>query len=104
MENRLKSQAGNIEYRVREVRRYIVTRYGIGMAEGGFLQSSQHGEFDNFETAFAVGHALCRAEHERLGLGLSDERISYPKSDGPDYPIDPTDEARSVQNNRAVLG
>lgn len=84
----LKSRAGNIEYRVREVKRYIVTRYGIGMAKGGFLQSSQHGEFDNFETAYAVGYALCRAEQERLGWPLDDERISYPQPDSPDYPLE----------------
>jgi hypothetical protein len=68
-----------IEYRVRPVTRYIVTRFWS--ENGGDLNgagSSQHGEFDNADTAYQVGYALCAAEHERLGWPLSDERIRYP--------------------------
>lgn len=70
-----------IEYRVREVPRYIVTRYeeehtGDKCSAG----SSVHGEFDNFDTAYAVAYALCKAEHDKLGWPPGDERIQYPHS------------------------
>jgi hypothetical protein len=64
-----------IEYRVRPVTRYVVTRFEQTPNTGG---SSMHGEFDNADTAYAVGYALAKAEHERLGWPLSDERIRYP--------------------------
>jgi len=82
----LKSRAGDIEYKVREVKRYIVTRYGIGLGKGGFLQSSLHGEFDNWDTAYQVAYALCKKEHDDLGYAPDDTRIQYPNSHGPDYP------------------
>lgn len=66
-----------IEYRVRPVTRYIVTcfRNSPTGRTGGV---SQHGEFDNEETAYAVGYALARADHEREGWPLGDGRIRYP--------------------------
>jgi hypothetical protein len=71
-----------IEYRVRPVTRYIVTRYeaqsdGVVETDGG---STQHGEFDDFNTAYAVGYALAKAEHDRLGWPLDDPRMKYPES------------------------
>ena len=68
-----------IEYKVRPVTRYVVTRYESRGRAGG---SEQHGEFDNADTAFAVAYALCRAEHERLGWPVGDERIQYPQPVG----------------------
>lgn len=65
-----------IEYKVRPVTRYVVTRYERRGNAGG---SEQQGEFDNAATAYAVGYALCRAEHERLGWPVGDERIQYPE-------------------------
>lgn len=64
-----------IEYKVRIVSRYIVTRYEETEHTGS---SSVHGEFDNFDTAYAVAHALCKAEHDRLGWQIDDPRIRYP--------------------------
>lgn len=64
-----------IEYRVRPVTRYVVTRFEDNETHGG---SSQHGEFDNQDVAHEVAYALCRAEHERLGYPPGDERIQYP--------------------------
>jgi hypothetical protein len=32
--------------------------------------------------AYAVGYALCKAEHDRLGWPPADERIQYPKAVG----------------------
>lgn len=65
-----------IEYKVRPVTRYIVTRFE---REGARSLSGQQGEFDNAETAYDVAYALCRAEHERLGWPVGDERIQYPQ-------------------------
>lgn len=64
-----------IEYRVRPVTRYIVTRYEETERCSG---CSQHGEFDNPEVAYQVGYALCKAEHDRLGYPPDDMRIIYP--------------------------
>jgi len=69
------------EYRVRPVTRYIVTRWEgpddprVGCVNG----STTHGEYDNADTAYAVAHALCRAEHDRLGYPPGDPRIVYPE-------------------------
>jgi hypothetical protein len=68
-----------IEYRVRPVTRYIVTRYEEG--DGGRSgASTSHGEFDNPIMAFEVAYALCKAEHQRLGWPVDDQRILYPRS------------------------
>ena len=66
-----------IEWKVRPVTRYIVTRYESDNASTG--GSQQHGEFDNFETAYAVAYALCSKEHSDLGWPLDDMRIRYPQ-------------------------
>lgn len=66
---------GKIEYRVRPVTRYIVTRFEESERGGS---SGQLGEYDNNQVAFEVGYALCCAEHERLGWPPGDERIKYP--------------------------
>ena len=65
-----------IEYKVRPVTRYVVTRFESGAG------SAQQGEFDNADSAHAVAYALCRAEHERLGWPVGDERIQYPQLPG----------------------
>lgn len=67
--------AERIEYRVRMVPRYIVTRYHETENTGS---SEPRGEYDNSEVAYQVGYALCRAEHEKLGWPLGDDRIRYP--------------------------
>ena len=69
-----------VENRVREVKRYVVTRFEQSGREGS---SSVHGEFDNFDVAYQVGYALCKAEHDRLGYPPCDERIQYPLSTPP---------------------
>lgn len=69
-----------IEYRVRPVTRYIVTRWeGDNDPVAKSAASRQIGnEYANAETAYEVGYALCRAEHERLGWPTGDDRIKYP--------------------------
>lgn len=67
-----------IEYRVRPVTRYIVTRHHES-EDGRTGGSVGKGEFDNYDTAYAVAYALCKEEHHRLGYPLDDERIKYPE-------------------------
>lgn len=73
-----------VEYRVRPVTRHIVTRYACEAPDGASTSptgaSSQHGEFDNYDTAYAVAYALASAEHQRLGYPLDDMRIIYPQA------------------------
>jgi len=64
-----------IEYRVRPVTRFVVTRYEESDQCGG---SKVLGEYDNKEVAYGVGYALCKAEHDRLGYAPGDMRIIYP--------------------------
>lgn len=65
-----------IEYKIRKVERYIVTRYEAAERKAG---SQVFGEFDRADTAYEVAYALCRAEHDRLEWALDDERIRYPE-------------------------
>lgn len=69
---------GKIEYRVREVTHYIVTRY-YETSDGSTGGSEQKGEYDNRDIAHEVAYALCSEEHRRLGLPLDDDRIQYPR-------------------------
>jgi len=70
-----------IEYRVRPVTRYVITRFETsGPDENGRGSSgcSTKGEFDTEAVAYEVGYALCKAEHESKGWAPGDERILYP--------------------------
>jgi hypothetical protein len=74
-----------IEYRVRPVTRFIVTRFhSVSDDRGDSAGCEGKGEFDNADTAYAVAYALCKEEHERLGYPVADERIQYPQ-----HPNDP---------------
>lgn len=73
-----------IEYRVRPVTRYVVTRYEHN--EAGQSISSTAGEYDNAASAYDVGYALAKAEHDRLGWPPGDERIKYPDRLAPSVP------------------
>ncbi len=68
---------GKIQYRVIPVTRYHVTRYWEG-ADGSTGTSEGKGEYDSPDLAHEVAYALCRDEHQRLGLPPGDERIIYP--------------------------
>lgn len=74
-----------IEYRVRPVTRFIVTRYHEETdAEGrGCGGVSTIGEYHNESVAFDVGYACCKAEHDRLGWEPGDMRIIYPVNNVP---------------------
>ncbi len=73
-----------LEYRVRPVTRYVVTRYTNPSANEPNVACSGRtetkGEFDNQETAEAVAYALCKQEHESRGWPVDDRRICYPHS------------------------
>lgn len=64
-----------VEYRVRPVTRYIVTRFhDDGQSKG----VETKGEFPSHEAAYEIGYALAKEEHQRLGYPIGDERIQYP--------------------------
>ena len=69
-----------IEYRVRPVTRYVITRFeraDVGELERSSIRTL--GEYDNAEVAYEVAYALCKADHERLAWPLDDARIQYPR-------------------------
>jgi hypothetical protein len=69
-----------IEYRVKRVERFIVTRFE-GADDGAVAGSSirQIGnEFSNADVAYEVGYALARQEAEQNGYGPGDMRMIYP--------------------------
>lgn len=69
-----------IEYRVKAVIRYIVTRHEDDGANSNVRQIG--GEHDNGEVAYQVGYALARREAETQGYGPGDDRIQYPELPG----------------------
>ena len=69
-----------LEFRVRPVTRYIVTRYAKANGPGHDAMSLEcRGEYENADVAFEVGYALCKAEHDKLGWPPGDMRIQYPQ-------------------------
>lgn len=63
-----------VEYRVKPVTRYVVTRHEQTESGGG---CEGKGQFDNYETAYAVAYALCKHEHDKSGLPPT-EGFIYP--------------------------
>ena len=80
----------NIEYRVRPVTRYVVTRYE-NEGPQGTAGIRTLGEYDNQEVAQEVGYALCKAEHERIGWAPGDPRMTYPQMVPTPMSVPPTD-------------
>lgn len=64
-----------VEYRVRPVTRYVVTRYEECL-NAGWL--STKGIYDNGEIAYQVAYALCQSEHNASGEPLGSENFVYP--------------------------
>ena len=64
-----------IEYKIKPVTRYIVSRYH---QDGRAAGADVRGEFDNEEMAYQVGYALCKAEHDAAGTHLGDTDFIYP--------------------------
>lgn len=67
-----------IEYRVKRVERFIVTRYEEAKESGTASVRQVGKEFDSFDTAYEVGYALARADQERLGLSTGDDGVIFP--------------------------
>jgi hypothetical protein len=65
-----------IEYRVRTVPRFIVTKFEN--YEGGGCSCGAVGTYDSFDVAYEVGCALAKAEQERLGLLPGDLGVIFP--------------------------
>jgi len=89
----------HVEYQVREVKRYIVTRYENEVTQRDIDTDSEasgkssiqgSGEYPNWDMAYQVGYALARLEHEQLGYDLGDMRIKYPQSVPEGEPITQT--------------
>ena len=68
-----------VQYQVREIPRYIVTRYEASENQCG---SEQKGEYDNELVAYEVAYALCKAEHDAAGTPPDDVGFAYPKRPG----------------------
>jgi hypothetical protein len=71
-----------IEYRVKPVTRYIVTRHedastSPDVKSGAVTQIGN--EYDTADVAYQVGYAVCKVEHERLGWPIDNMRIKYPQ-------------------------
>lgn len=65
-----------IEYRVKRVERFIVTRHEDHGSTGSTRQIGK--EFDNFETAYEVGTALARSDQERLCILPGEYGVIFP--------------------------
>jgi len=65
-----------VEYRVRPVTRFIVTRWFGDDRSGG---CAPRGEFERAEVAYEVAYALCKAEHDASGEPVNSMNFIYPK-------------------------
>ena len=66
-----------IEYRVRKVERFIVTRYEESAVNPATVK--EVGEYPNGEVAYNVAYALAKHEQDQLGCPPGDDRIVYPE-------------------------
>lgn len=65
-----------IEYRVKSVERFIVTRHEDGPVASGAQQKGP--DYPSHEQAYEVATALARDERERLGLPPGDMGVIFP--------------------------
>lgn len=65
-----------IEFRVKSVERFIVTRHEDGPTASGAQQKGP--EYASFDTAYEVATALARQEQEKLGLPPGDMGVIFP--------------------------
>lgn len=73
--------SSKVEYRVRPITRYVVTRFEESEpdSEGRASAScSQKGIYENGEVAYQVAYALCKAEHDASGEPAESVNFSYP--------------------------
>tara|TARA_R110000751_G_scaffold307812_1_gene431841 strand:- start:27036 stop:27485 length:450 start_codon:yes stop_codon:yes gene_type:complete len=67
-----------VEYRVRPVTRYVVTRFEES-DDGRTGGCDTRGEFDNERVAHEVAYSLCKVEHELSGLPVGGDQFVYPE-------------------------
>ena len=67
-----------IEYRVKRVERFIVTRHEESDSETTGSTRQIGNEYDGFEVAYEVAYALARADQDRLGLPPGDMGVIFP--------------------------
>lgn len=84
----MKTELKKVEYKVRPVVRYIVTKYQEDMIfrPGEEDQpgcpgagSETCGEFDSPDAAYNVAYALCRSQHDASGLPIDSDVFIYPE-------------------------
>lgn len=79
-----------IEYRIKAVTRYVLTRHTDGEHGRPTNDTEDHREsvpetrqigpeYTSAETVYEVGYALARQDAERLGYGPGDDRVIYPE-------------------------
>lgn len=66
-----------VQYRVRPVTKFIVTRSEQGDNCGGV---ETRGQYENEEVAFQVACALCKAEHDKSGEPIGSMNFIYPET------------------------
>jgi hypothetical protein len=71
-----------IEYKIRPVTRFVVTRYSDDLDPNGknHPSSDVKGVFDNFSIAYNIGYALAREEFSRRAIDLQDPGFVFPAS------------------------
>lgn len=65
-----------IEYRVRPVTRFVVTKCTQDEDRSGSVGTC--GEYDNADVAYDVGYALAKADADRFGLPPGDASVMFP--------------------------
>jgi len=72
------NKLAKLEYRVRPVTRYSITRYT--QYDDGAQGVETRGEFDNADQAWETAYALCKLEHEQhTDFPIGDPRVQYPR-------------------------
>lgn len=70
------NENARVEYRVKPVTRYIITR---NYQDDNGSETTQRGEYDNPHIAWECAYGMCKIDHEHLGYPAEDERIQYPR-------------------------
>ncbi len=65
-----------VEYRIKPITRYIVTRFESDAKSAGVC--SEVGTYDSADTAYDVGYAMCKLEHQKSGEHPESMNFIYP--------------------------
>lgn len=77
-----------IEYRVKPITRYLVTRFAsLPGHDNKTGLVTERGQFDSYQTAHDVAYAMCKLEHDVAGTPPDDPSFQYPRhKDGGETP------------------